>query len=47
MIENSDLIIAYVNNNYGGAYKSLRYAMRKNRKIINLISRMAMKIFMV
>ena len=36
MIENSDLIIAYVNNNYGGAYKSLRYAMRKNRKIINL-----------
>ena len=36
MIENSDLIIAFVKNSYGGAYKSLRYAMRKNRKIINL-----------
>ncbi len=36
MINNSDLIIAYVNREYGGAYKSLRYAKRKNKKIINI-----------
>ena len=36
MIENSDLIIAFVKNDYGGAYKSLRFAKRKNKKIINL-----------
>ena len=36
MINESDLIIAYVENTFGGAYKSLCYAKRKRRKIINL-----------
>ena len=36
MIANADLIIAYVNHNYGGAYKSLQIARRKKRKIINI-----------
>lgn len=36
MIEKSDLIIAYVNATYGGAYKSLQYAKRKGKQIINL-----------
>ena len=36
MINESDLIIAYVKNTYGGAYSSLNYAKRKKKKIINL-----------
>ncbi len=36
MIAESDLIIAYVSHNSGGAYKSLEYARRKKKKIINL-----------
>ena len=37
MIEQSDLIIAYVNHDFGGAYTALRYAMRKKKRIINLV----------
>ena len=37
MVEQSDLIIAYVENSYGGAYKALEYAYRKKKKIINLV----------
>ena len=36
MIENSDLLIAYVEHSYGGAYKSLQIAKRRNKKIINI-----------
>jgi len=36
MMTNADLIIAYVNSSYGGAYKSLQVAKRKKKKIINL-----------
>ena len=36
MMTNADLIIAYVNHNYGGAYKSLQVAKRKKKKIINI-----------
>ena len=32
MMTNADLIIAYVNRSYGGAYKSLQVAKRKKRK---------------
>ena len=32
----SDIVIAYVNRNYGGAYKSLQAAKRKKKKIINI-----------
>lgn len=39
MIKNSDFLIAYVENNFGGAYKTLQYAeRRKNIKIINLVA---------
>ena len=36
MIKRSDLIIAYVNHNYGGAYKSLKIAKRIKKNIINI-----------
>ena len=36
MIENSDVVLAYVNHNYGGAYKSFCVAKRKQKKIINV-----------
>jgi len=36
MVNEADLIIAYVNHSYGGAYKSLNYARRKKKHIINL-----------
>ena len=36
MIIQSDIVIAYVNKPYGGAYKALQFAHRKNKKIINL-----------
>lgn len=36
MITNADLVIAYVNHNHGGAYKSLQVAKRKQKKTINI-----------
>ena len=36
MIEKSDLIIAYVDKEYGGAHTSLCFAQKKKKKIINL-----------
>ena len=36
MMTNSDLIIAYVNRSYGGAYKSLQVAKRRKKRIINI-----------
>lgn len=36
MISNADLVISYVNCNYGGAYKSLQIAKRRQKKIINI-----------
>ena len=36
MIERADVVIAFVNRNFGGAYKSYDYAKRKNKKIYNL-----------
>ena len=36
MIEKADLIISYVDREYGGAYKALSYAKRKQKRIINL-----------
>ena len=35
MVRSADLIIAYVNNSFGGAYKSYKYALRRNKKIVN------------
>ena len=36
MIDKADLIIAFVNHEYGGAYKAIKYAQRKLKRIINL-----------
>ena len=36
MVTNADIVIAYVNRSYGGAYKSLLTARRKKKKIINV-----------
>ena len=36
MIDNSDLVIVYVERNKGGAYAAMKYAQKQNKKIINL-----------
>ena len=37
MINHSDVVITYVNRNFGGAAKYKKYAERKNKTVINLI----------
>lgn len=34
LVDNADVIVAYVFESYGGAYKTLQYALGKNKKII-------------
>ena len=36
MVEEADLVIAYVMHSWGGAAKTLEYAKRKKKRIINL-----------
>ena len=36
MMTNADIIIAYVDHSYGGAYRSLQAAKRRKKKIINV-----------
>ena len=36
VIDNSDILIFYVNSPYGGAYQSYLYAKKKNKDIVNL-----------
>ena len=36
MMENSDLIIAYVERGYGGAYRALQAAKHKNKRTVNI-----------
>jgi uncharacterized phage-like protein YoqJ len=36
MVTHADVIIAYVNRSYGGAYQSLQTAKRRKKKIINI-----------
>ncbi len=36
MIEIADLVVAYVDHEWGGAYKTLSYAKKKCKRIINL-----------
>ena len=36
MIRNSDIIIAYITHNFGGAYKGVEYAKRIGKRVINL-----------
>ena len=36
LVDHSNLLIAYVYRNFGGAYTTLKYAARKNKKIISI-----------
>ena len=36
MVDRSDLIVCCIQHNYGGAYKTIEYAMKKDKEIINL-----------
>ena len=36
MVEKSDFIIAFVKMKFGGAYKALLHAKRKNKEFVNL-----------
>lgn len=36
MIDRSDVVVVYVKNQSGGAYQSLRYAEKNDKRIINL-----------
>ena len=36
MVDNSDIVVAYVNHSWGGAIKTLNYAKQKGKHIINL-----------
>lgn len=36
MIERSDLVICYVTHNSGGAYRSIQYAKKQGKEIINV-----------
>lgn len=36
MVDNADVLICYVGHDWGGAYRTLIYAKRKNKTIINL-----------
>jgi uncharacterized phage-like protein YoqJ len=37
MVENSDIVIAYVKYSWGGAAKTLEFAERKHKQIINIL----------
>lgn len=43
MMTNADFVIAYVERDFGGAYKSLKVAKRKNKKIINICNQLTSK----
>ena len=36
MVEQADLVIAYVKYSWGGAAKTLEYSKRKKKRIINI-----------
>jgi uncharacterized phage-like protein YoqJ len=36
IVENSDIVIAYIKHSWGGASKTLEYAKRKHKQIINI-----------
>lgn len=36
MIKNADIVICFVNRNYGGAYKTLQYAKSQKKEYINV-----------
>ena len=37
MVDNSDILVAYVDHDWGGAARTYAYAVRRKKKVINLI----------
>ncbi len=38
IVDNCDFVIAYVQRCWGGAYKTLQYALKVNKKVVNIAS---------
>ena len=36
MVDRADLIVCCIDREYGGAYQTIQYAQKQNKKIINL-----------
>lgn len=36
MVDRSDLVVFYVERNQGGAFQTMRYALKKGKKLVNL-----------
>lgn len=36
MVDRADLIVCYIEHNEGGAYQTVQYAKKQDKKIINL-----------
>ncbi|MBR5786303.1 MAG: hypothetical protein IKY41_06390 [Clostridia bacterium] len=36
MVDRADLVICYIENKEGGAWQTIKYAMKKEKNIINL-----------
>lgn len=41
MIDQSDLVVFYVDHNSGGAYQAMRYAQKQRKQIINLAEQLS------
>lgn len=39
MVDRADLIVCFIEHNSGGAYQTMRYAQKQNKKILNLAER--------
>lgn len=37
MVDNASVIISYLNKTFGGTYNTVKYAEKKNKKVINVI----------
>ena len=37
MIDNADIVVSYVEHDYGGAAKTLEYAKKRGKRVINLV----------
>lgn len=36
MVDNADLVIAYIEHKEGGAYSAVKYAKKLNKKVVNI-----------
>jgi hypothetical protein len=39
MVDNGDVVVAYVKHGWGGAAHTLEYAPKKNKEIINIVDK--------